>query len=132
GAFLVAAAVMAGISFGRKAFWALLFLPLIFVILPEAQKERIVRLTLPATYTDRSSTINLRFEHWAVALEMIKAKPVLGVGYGFKTFEDYYPKIVAEKFGWQDFEAVHAHNVWLQVAAESGIPAVALFFTWSL
>lgn len=132
GALVVGLAVMGALRLGRSALWMLLLPPLVFAALPEAQKERIVRLTLPSTYTNARSTINLRFSHWAVALEMTKTKPVFGVGYGFNNFENYYPRIAKEKFGQQDFEAVHAHNVWLETSAESGIPAAVLFFAWSL
>ena len=62
---------------------------------------------------------------------MIGRRPALGFGYGFENFESTarleHPAI-------PNFfkDAVHAHNHWLETAAEQGIVGMAILFLWTL
>lgn len=70
-----------------------------------------------------SSTIN-RLKMWRIALELFAEHPVIGIGWeGFKY--QYYLKIGAQSAGAYDF--LDAHNVYLQVLAETGITGFALY-----
>ncbi|HSM83951.1 MAG TPA: O-antigen ligase family protein [Nodosilinea sp.] len=69
------------------------------------------------------ATVSLRFSVWHLALEMIPQHPWFGTGLGtFKLLYDPAKFPVSEDF------LPHAHNLWLMLAAEAGIP-VALGFT---
>jgi O-antigen ligase len=69
------------------------------------------------------STVTLRFSVWQLALEMIPNHPWFGTGLG--TFKLLYDP---SKFPVPDDFLPHAHNLWLMLAAEAGVP-VALGFT---
>ena len=53
----------------------------------------------------------------ARALKIVAAQPIFGVG------PANFP-VVAESYGWT--EGKQAHSVWMQTAAENGVPGVAL------
>ncbi|MBD2231344.1 O-antigen ligase family protein [Phormidium tenue] len=75
--------------------------------------------TLPEAF----ATVSLRFSVWRLALDMIPHHPWFGTGLGtFKQLYDPADFPVADDF------LPHAHNLWLMLAAEAGIP-VALGFT---
>ncbi len=82
---------------------------------------------------------------WRTALEMIKAHPVIGVGTGafgpqyqayralvFDRLVDPAATYPASEHSYD--EAGHAHNDWLQLAAENGLVGLALFtlFMWAV
>ena len=57
---------------------------------------------------------------------MIRRHPLAGVGYGSEVFEGVYRREFQELY--QDPETKpHAHNNFLEIAAESGLGALALF-----
>lgn len=58
-------------------------------------------------------SVEARFYLWRIALDMIQAHPLLGVG----------PMHYADHF---NGEAAHPHNIYLQVAAEYGLPFFVL------
>ena len=70
-----------------------------------------------------SSTIN-RLKMWQLALELFMKHPVIGIGWeGFKY--QYYVNIGAQSSG--AYEYLDAHNVYLQVLAETGITGFVLY-----
>jgi len=60
-----------------------------------------------------------RVEVWKGGIEMIKDYPLLGVGYGL--FQQRIPDY------WSGHKEIDAHNTYLIVAAEMGIPALIIF-----
>lgn len=75
------------------------------------------------TLPEALATASLRLSVWRLALEMIPQHPWFGTGLGtFKLLYDPADFPVAGDF------LPHAHNLWLMLAAEAGIP-VALGFT---
>lgn len=115
----------------RRAVAAAAFAAAAGVLALGPARDRMATLLEPATYNNADSTVNLRFQHWRVALEMIDRNHSLGIGYGWKHVEKNYWDIATRR-GWPVNEKVHAHNVWLEIGAESGLPAVALFTFWQL
>jgi putative inorganic carbon (hco3(-)) transporter len=64
--------------------------------------------------------LNSRWRVWTAATAMTIQHPVFGVGVG--NFRHYYPA-----YGIRPANVDHAHNLWLNIAAERGIPAMAAF-----
>jgi putative inorganic carbon (hco3(-)) transporter len=60
-----------------------------------------------------------RLDIWKAALELIKDSPVFGVGYGL------FPVRIREI--WKGGIEIDAHNTYIILAAEQGIPAVLIF-----
>jgi putative inorganic carbon (HCO3(-)) transporter len=52
------------------------------------------------------------------SIEVIKKYPLTGIGYGKKTFSIYHPEVG---------EVLHAHNIFLNTAIETGIPGLLIF-----
>lgn len=121
GAWLSVLAIvgMYGILCNRKIFWLLLVVPIVGFFAHDALLERIMSITNP---TDTSST--LRIALWESTIAMIMDKPFFGIGWGayWMVYPDY------------DFfinnantKIFHAHNMYLNIAAEIGIPGLFAF-----
>jgi O-antigen ligase len=65
---------------------------------------------------------NSRFVIWEAAVSMIASSPVFGIGPG-----NFHQKYIEFRKNRTGRELSHAHNDFLNVAAESGIPCVVLF-----
>jgi O-antigen ligase len=76
---------------------------------------------LEARDGDENST-QFRLYTWRATTEMANARPIFGQGPG--TFPSVQPQFAQTRFTY------HAHQSWLQIAAESGWPAL-LFFVFS-
>jgi len=75
-----------------------------------------------ANEEQRDDSAESRFQLWADCLKLTLERPVFGVG------PANFP-VVAESLGWT--RGKEAHSVWMQQAAETGVPGVAallLFF----
>ena len=121
GAWLSVLAIvgMYGMLCNRKIFWLLLVVPIVGFFAHDALLERIMSITNP---TDTSST--LRIALWESTIAMIMDKPFFGIGWGayWMVYPDY------------DFfinnantKIFHAHNMYLNIAAEIGIPGLFAF-----
>ncbi len=89
----------------------------LFFLLPEEQMQRFQDVG------DDGSSLQ-RLAYWKAGLEVIKEKPILGVGYNnwmsYMTFK--YPS------GMGPFETVQvSHNIFIQAASELGIPGLLCF-----
>ena len=79
--------------------------------------------------------LSYRFGPWAAAVEMVRERPLLGMGPGTYAAE-YAPHLVAAETRWStDFGYAHlaasyaqAHNDYLQALAEVGIAGACLIF----
>jgi O-antigen ligase len=68
-----------------------------------------------------------RVAHWQAALDMIASNPLFGVGAG------NYPAVYEQFAIGPWVEALgHAHNLYLNVAAEMGIPALFVYLSFLL
>ena len=73
---------------------------------------------------EMEQSVSERFLIWQSALEMIKDNPMTGVGFG--QFEQNYKREYIQpeaKERWQS----HAHNVYLQFWAETGLPGLVIY-----
>jgi O-antigen ligase len=67
-------------------------------------------------------TANSRIAIWRTTLRMIKDKPLLGIGPG-----NYAQKYIEYRLNRTGRNLSHAHNDFLSVAAESGVPCALVF-----
>ncbi len=118
---LLAIIGMYGVLCNRKIFWLLLLLPIIGFFAHDALLERLMSIMNP---TDTSSTLRLAL--WESTIAMIMDKPFFGIGWGayWMVYPDY------------DFfinnantKIFHAHNMYLNIAAEIGIPGLLTFLS---
>lgn len=68
----------------------------------------------------------MRGEAWRMTVTLIETRPVLGYGYGWKSFRTQARTSQAVDSGGPE-EVVHAHNIFLEVAYESGIAGLLVF-----
>ncbi len=99
---------------------------LLLAVNPASVRERFFSLFQPREEVDSNTH---RLICWRTGVEMIRAHPVLGLGPEMvnKQFMDYVPADIARPLpiGWYG----HLHNIYLQYAAERGIP-VLLVLLW--
>lgn len=121
GAWLSAGAVIiiCGFVYNRKFLWLLLVLPLLALAAHDSVLERFMSILNP---TDTSATLRLAL--WESTLAMISDQPWLGIGWG--AYWLVYPEY---DFFVQDpnTKIFHAHNMYLNIAAEIGIPGLLTF-----
>ena len=72
------------------------------------------------------SSNNFRINVWVAVLEMIRARPILGIGPGNVAFNQIYPIYQRARFS-----ALSAYSILLEVAVETGVVGVTCFL-WLL
>jgi putative inorganic carbon (HCO3(-)) transporter len=87
------------------------------VLVAAVEPLRVRVLSLVAGREDSSN--NFRMNVWSAALEMIQARPVLGIGPGNNAFNLIYPLYQQPKFN-----ALSAYSIPLEWAVEAGIPGL--------
>ena len=96
--------------------------------LTQSVKERAVSLTQSGGKSETFENVNERIKIWKKSIELIKDKPVYGVGMG--NWKIAIPAYSTEGLVWAygAFVPDRPHNVYLQVASETGIPGGVLYF----
>lgn len=117
---LIVVAVICGVLFSRRLLWVLG--PALLLIGFFAREEVLSRITSIFNPTDTSAT--LRMALWESTWGMISDHPLTGVGWG--AYQFVYPQY---DFFIQNPETIifHAHNLYLNIAAELGLPGIAFF-----
>lgn len=140
-----------GKGYWRKGLW-LLLAALVFILVAlslEGARSGFSRAwqKMAAISSPSQGSVGARLLWWRVSWEMVKDRPLLGVGTG--AFREAYPAYQRRFFqqpdsthwiplvaaGWKDnynatLEA--PHNEYLQIAAELGLPGLLLFSAFSL
>ncbi|HEY5999250.1 MAG TPA: O-antigen ligase family protein [bacterium] len=116
-ALLAALAILAWV-FARRAATALAVAGALVVaallVVPSSLRTRAVSMTDLGTNVERLLL-------WETAWNMVRDRPVLGVGIGnFRAAQDAYVREAVPLV----MTRTHAHNVWLQVAVERGVLGV--------
>ncbi len=101
---------------------SLAILLLAAVVLSESLRDRV--LTIFAGRSDSSN--NFRQNVWAAVMEMIRDRPILGIGPGNNAFNKIYPLYQRPRF-----TALSAYSVLLEIAVETGFVGLACFL-WLL
>jgi putative inorganic carbon (HCO3(-)) transporter len=97
----------------------------IWFVAPPEVKQRVATIINPMAYIQGWGTLGLRHQIWTYSVDVIEKYPFLGVGYGWDVFEDYVnanyePLSTGETIA-------HAHNNYLEVAAETGLFGLLVF-----
>lgn len=83
-----------------------------------------LRLRAMSIFAGREdSSNNFRMNVWAGVLDMIKARPVLGIGPGNDAFNSIYPYYQRPRY-----TALSAYSVYLEIAVEAGLVGLLTFF----
>ena len=92
---------------------------IIYIAAPSLLRERLQTLIHPST----DPAITVRFEMWHVGLAMIRRHPLVGVGPNNinEVYLAYLPRGAVPVAAWHE----HLHDVYLQLAAERGLPCFA-------
>lgn len=115
-----------------SAFWRRWALPLLLgfvtgiiivgVLAVDSLRERV--LSMFAGREDSSN--NFRLNVWAAVIEMIKARPILGIGPGNDAFNLIYPLYQRPRY-----TALSAYSVFLEISVEAGLVGLTAFL-WLL
>lgn len=119
----VSLAVMAGVLgylYDRRVWLAFLLIPVVLLVYHGQITERFLSL-----FSGEDTSTILRFALWESTVAMIEEHPLFGVGWGayFKAYPEY-------NFFMGDPEVIifHAHNMYLSILAEVGIPGGLSYF----
>jgi O-antigen ligase len=106
--------------------WCILVAGCALVFILPGPRKQALSVFRSQTYTQRGDTLYLRYAGWRAACGMIRSHPILGIGYGSEVFEKVYLRDYKELYKDPEKKS-HCHNNFLEVAAESGLPALGLF-----
>jgi len=111
-------------------FWRVWLIPLVFgslltlLVLGFLFVEPL-RLRISSIFIGREdSSNNFRINVWLAVLNMIRDRPILGIGPGHATFNKIYPLYMQAKFS-----ALGAYSIYLETALELGVIGL-LSFLW--
>lgn len=134
GAGLLLAAVFYSRRFAIVALVAVLFVPF---LVPKNHRYFLRTVIKSQTYqVDREgplTSMQARLIAWRWGQTQIASKPLTGMGYGASLVADAYERYVMTEGDLRvresiqaGYEMIHLHNMWLETAVESGVPAGAL------
>ena len=106
--------------FWRRVFPLLLLAvgaALLVVVVTQVEPLRVRVLSLVAGRQDSSN--NFRINVWMAALDMIQARPWLGIGPGNDAFNQIYPLFAQPRFN-----ALSAYSIPLELTVEAGVPGL--------
>ena len=112
-------------------FWRAVAIPLMSVLVGiivlallfvEPLRDRVASIFIGRA----DSSNNFRINVWAAVIEMIRDRPILGIGPGNVAFNKVYPLFQRPKF-----TALSAYSIFLEIAVETGFIGLICFF-WFL
>jgi putative inorganic carbon (HCO3(-)) transporter len=75
----------------------------------------------------KDSSNNFRMNVWSAVIQMIKARPIIGIGPGNEAFNQIYPLFMRPKY-----TALSAYSVFLETAVETGLIGLSIFLGFIL
>lgn len=128
GGFVLLALAVQYWSLWFKPFWQRWAMPLLlggvaaFILLAIISVDSL-RVRVLSLFVGRAdSSNNFRINVWAAVLEMIRDRPILGIGPGNDAFNAVYPIYQRPRY-----TALSAYSVFLEVLVEAGIVGFAAF-----
>jgi hypothetical protein len=116
------AALYTSIVLERRLLWAML----IVVVLSPIWMPKPVKARFQTLLTQPPGFLSERPQWWKTSVQLISKYPVTGIGLG--RFRDEYQRHAPPGMYHTPY---HAHNIYLQIAVEQGIPSLLLFL-WML
>jgi hypothetical protein len=125
--------------YSRRLFIFLVVVGLIvLVFMAPLHRDYLMTAIKPETYKVHEGSLNsmkARILAWQYGGTLIRSYPMTGIGYGTRLMKDLYRRnilIYGDQKLRENLAAGHVmqhlHNVWLETAAESGIPAAVFLF----
>ncbi len=111
--------MVAALCWERRLAWGLPLIPLFILGYHGQITERMVSL-----FSGTDTSVLLRFAFWDSTLQMIADAPWTGIGWG--AYVSVYPQYDYYVHN-ADVLIYHAHNMYLHIAAETGLPGLMLF-----
>jgi putative inorganic carbon (hco3(-)) transporter len=109
-------------------FWRRWLLPIVFgglaalliaaVVLVEPLQLRVMSIFAGR----KDSSNNFRMNVWMAAIDMIRDRPILGIGPGNEAFNQVYPLYMRPRY-----TALSAYSIWLDTLIETGFIGVSCF-----
>ncbi len=109
-------------------FWRKWLLPLVFAVLGGLMFAAIIsidslRLRVMSIFMGREdSSNNFRMNVWMAVLDMIRDRPLIGIGPGNDAFNKIYPLYMSPKYS-----ALSSYSVLLETAVETGLIGLSIF-----
>ncbi|NJR68689.1 MAG: putative bicarbonate transporter, IctB family [Synechococcales cyanobacterium CRU_2_2] len=129
---MLAMCLLAWWSIKFNAFWRRWAIPVTlgagtaFVVVAVVALEPLRSRVVSIFYGRGDSSNNFRLNVWASVIEMIKTRPVLGIGPGNQAFNAIYPLYQRPRF-----TALSAYSIFLETLVETGVIGFACFL-WLL
>lgn len=114
---MVAAAIFITFVAGKLWGLGLIALPILPAVLPESITNRFLSIG-----DLQDSSTSYRVYIWMGTLAMMKDFWKSGIGMGSEAFSEVYPF-----YSYHSIVAPHSHNLFLQIAVESGVVGIAVF-----
>jgi putative inorganic carbon (HCO3(-)) transporter len=116
---LLAVMVAGSLAYGRNTWWIVILVPLALFFFSDSFADRIMSIIHPV-----DTSASLRLALWESTMAMIRDYPLTGIGWGaylwtYPTYDFFIQN--------PDVKIFHAHNMYLHMMAEVGIPAFLLF-----
>ncbi|WP_169922890.1 O-antigen ligase family protein [Ezakiella peruensis] len=114
----IALAAMVFLFFAMRPLFVFLIPIGIFSInfLPEKIQNRIYSI-----FNFADSSTSYRFKMWGITKDLIRDNPMVGVGFGHKTFKQEFELLI------RSMPIFHAHNTYLEIMAEGGALGIISF-----
>lgn len=132
GGFVLLALTVQYWSIGFTPFWRRWALPILlggtaaFLVLA-VMSVGALRMRVLSMFAGRAdSSNNFRINVWAAVMDMIRDRPILGIGPGNEAFNQIYPLYQRPRYN-----ALSAYSVFLEVLVEGGIVGLTTFL-WML
>jgi putative inorganic carbon (hco3(-)) transporter len=109
-------------------FWRRWLLPIVFgglaaLIIVAVLMVEPLRMRVMSIFAGREdSSNNFRMNVWMAAIDMIRDRPILGIGPGNEAFNKVYPLYMRPRF-----TALSAYSIWLDTLIETGFVGVSCF-----
>lgn len=123
GAWLSAAALVFffGCVWDKRLWLLFLLVPFVLLFYHGGVANRLMSIFM---YSEADTSVSMRLAMWAGAMEMVQDHPVFGIGWG--AFKYMYP-VYNEFIQQAGVTIYHAHNMFFNIAAETGIIGFFLF-----